>query len=245
MGKGSGYTQLDRQDQLLGLLKSADSFRIDDLAIELAVSRRTILRDLDRLRHRGHPIEADAGRGGGVRLYKHWGIGRVQLSHQEVIDLLLSIAIMEKLKSPIFLTHLGGVKNKLFASFPVDQQNRLKKLRARILIGDLASATVMGSYSIIKSNLITQLISAAFFEQKIIEIEYSDENKKLSKRIIEPQYFFLNWPVWYLLAWDRTKNAARCFRLDRVKRVVIAADTFHLKKATQLMDEVDHYARKI
>jgi predicted DNA-binding transcriptional regulator YafY len=245
MGRNNTYSQIDRHDQLLGLLKSADSHKVDELALSLDVSRRTLLRDLDLLKQRGFPIETEAGRGGGVRLYKHWGIGRLQLNYQEVIDLLLSISIMEKLNSPIFLTHLSSIKNKLFASFPSEQQARIKKVRERLLIGELASNCVTSNYKPITSNNTTQQISTAFFEQKTLDIEYCDEKKNHSKRIIEPHYLFLNWPVWYILAWDVNKDASRCFRLDRVQKAVIGKDGFRLKKSSALMEEAEKYAKKL
>lgn len=245
MGKNNAYSQIDRHDQLLGLLKSADSHKVDELALSLGVSRRTLLRDLDLLKQRGFPIETEAGRGGGVRLYKHWGIGRLQLNYQEVIDLLLSISIMEKLNSPIFLTHLRSIKNKLFASFPSDQQAGIKKVRERLLIGEPASDVIISSYQAITHNVTTQHISTAFFEQKTVEIEYCDEKKNHSKRIIEPHYLFLNWPVWYILAWDINKNASRCFRLDRVQKATIGKENFRLKKAGILMGELEQYAKKL
>jgi predicted DNA-binding transcriptional regulator YafY len=245
MGRNTAYSRIDRHDQLLGLLKSSDSHKVDELAHSLNVSRRTLLRDLDLLKQRGFPIETEAGRGGGVRLYKHWGIGRLQLNYQEVIDLLLSISIMEKLNSPIFLTHLRSIKNKLFASFPGDQQTSIKKIRERLLIGELASDVVTSNYQAITHNAITQNISAAFFEQKTVEIEYCDEKKNHSKRIIEPHYLFLNWPVWYILAWDTHKEAPRCFRLDRVQKAIKGTENFRLKKAGILMGELEQYAKKL
>lgn len=245
MGKNNRYSQIDRHDQLIGLLRSADSHRVDDLALALAVSRRTLLRDLDLLKQRGYPIDTEAGRGGGVRLYKHWGIGRLQLNYQEVIDLLLSISIMEKLNSPIFLNHLSSIKHKLFSSFPTEQQARVKKIRERLLIGELASDVITSNYQTISSNATTREISTAFFEQKILYIEYSDEKKNYTRRKVEPQYLFLNWPVWYILAWDIEKAASRCFRLDRVQKAIAEKESFRLKKANILMAEAESYAKKL
>jgi predicted DNA-binding transcriptional regulator YafY len=36
---------------------------------------------------------------------------------------------------------------------------------------------------------------------------------------LEPQFLYLNVPVWYLLAWDRLRGAVRFFRIDRVRSV--------------------------
>jgi predicted DNA-binding transcriptional regulator YafY len=152
---------------------------------------------------------------------------------------------MEKLNSPIFLNHLNSIKHKLFSSFPAEQQARVKKIRERLLIGELASEILISNYQTITSNTTTREISTAFFEQKILYIEYSDEKKNYTQRRIEPQYLFLNWPVWYIVAWDIDKAAPRCFRLDRVQNARIEKESFRLKKTNILMAEAENYAKKL
>ncbi|MFT6904131.1 MAG: putative DNA-binding transcriptional regulator YafY [Oleiphilaceae bacterium] len=57
-------------------------------------------RNLDALKGQGYPIETDQGRGGGARLYARWGIGRLALNYQKVIDLLLALSVLEKCSHP-------------------------------------------------------------------------------------------------------------------------------------------------
>jgi len=57
-----------RLDALKALLADSDATTAGDLASELGVSVRTVQRDLASLRELGMPIEADRGRGGGIRL---------------------------------------------------------------------------------------------------------------------------------------------------------------------------------
>lgn len=106
MGRTKTLSRLERLDELTGLLRAEDSSTASVLAKKLGISSRTLMRDLDVLKEKGYPIETDQGRGGGIRLHKHWGIGRLQLNYREVIDLLLSLAIMEKIGSLVFLKNL-------------------------------------------------------------------------------------------------------------------------------------------
>ena len=116
MAKNSFLNRKNRIDQLMGLLNSKNSWTILELSQELDVSQRTLARDLADIESSGVAIESDRGRGGGVRLRKNWGLGKLQLSHEEIIDLLLSLAIMEKIKSPLMLknlkSHNAFLKNK-------------------------------------------------------------------------------------------------------------------------------------
>src|SRR5450631_3706798 len=103
----------ERLDQLLGLLASHQHSTGPALAAELGVSLRTLRRDMARLAARGVPIEAERGRGGGVRLPARVGLGRLQLDHREAVDLLLALAIGERIGSPLLLSSLKGLRQKI------------------------------------------------------------------------------------------------------------------------------------
>jgi len=240
MGRAKTLSRLERLDELIGLLTYDDYHTAATLAEKLSISSRTIMRDLDVLRDKGYPIETDQGRGGGVRLHRHWGIGRLSFSYHEVIDLLLSLAIMEKIGSPIFLNNLKSIRHKISASFPVAQKNRIQSLRKRILVGSLASDSVLDNYQR-HISAPTELICEAFFEMKKIDISYQDGEGNKTKRMIEPHYLFLNWPVWYVLSWDHLRHDVRCFRLDRINKAQIENSIFKLKNKRYFMDGIEDF----
>jgi hypothetical protein len=142
MGRRPVRATLDRSDQLLGLLRSREVWTAPELAEALDVSLRTIRRDLAALDARGVPLEAERGRGGGVRLAGTYGLGRVQLDEHELLDLVLALALAERLRSPLLLGHARAVRHKLAASFPPEQRRRLERVRRRVLIGEVASPAV-------------------------------------------------------------------------------------------------------
>ena len=231
-------------DELVGLLKSSDHNIASELAEQLNVSSRTLMRDLGILRDKGYPIETDQGRGGGIRLHRLWGIGRLHLNYRDVIDLLLSLAIMEKIRSPIFLGNLKSIRHKIAASFPQAQRDIVQSLRKRILIGDLASETVLSSNQpTVKPS--ADALYEAFFDIKTLTIEYRDGQNRKTHRTIEPHYLYLNWPVWYVLAWDNLRGEIRHFRLDRISKAPVDGRLFKLKSNKKFIEGLEEFSANL
>lgn len=245
MGRGSASGKLGRLDQLLGQLKSGDPLTAARLAETLGVSLRTLMRDLDALRDQGYPIESEKGRGGGVRLYPRWGIGRLALNYREVVDLLLALNVLEKLDSPLFLANLSSVRNKLFATFPDSQRAKLRQIRNRILVGDPASAAVMGTYAAAGKSQYANEILESFFDQKRLHIRYQRADGETSSRTVEIHYLFLNWPVWYLIAWDVAKESGRTFRIDRIRNGKVLDLLFKPKPLDAFSVELEKFSKPL
>lgn len=235
------HTRIERLDQLLGLLKSGEHHLAADLARQLEVSKRTLMRDLALLKEKGYPVETDRGRGGGLRLHRRWGVGRLQLSYKEVIDLLLSMAIMEKQGSAILLDSLKAIRHKIALSFPQEQRERIQALRQRVLIGELASTAVMASYDPALAPIAAQ-VCEAFFDSRLLAIQYQDQRGQHTQREVEAQYLYISWPVWYLLVWDRLRQDVRCLRLDRIQTAEILPESFASRRVEPFIQGFEAYA---
>ena len=159
---------------LKGLLAERDVTTATELATELGVGLRTLHRDLATLRGLATPIEGDRGRGGGLRLERGWSLGRVHLNESEAIGLLLSLTIAEKIGSPLLLDDLRSITRKVSAAFTPAQTRRIRALRRRILVGDLASEHVLSSYKPPPSHIARPLLDA-FTNQRLIAITYQDQ----------------------------------------------------------------------
>ena len=72
-----------------------------------------------------------------------YGIGKLLLSDEEVIHVIVAFAIAEKVQSPLLTESRESLRNK-FALFLGDkQQARVNSVRKRILIGDNSSEQVL------------------------------------------------------------------------------------------------------
>jgi predicted DNA-binding transcriptional regulator YafY len=241
MTQRSASSHLQRLEQLKGLLKARESTTAAELADELGVSVRSLNRDLAILRDAGVPIESERGRGGGVRLQRNWSLGRLHLTPEETLDLLLALAIAERMHSPLLLKHLAPLKRKIAAAFPVGQEKKVRALRQRLFIGPYASRDVLVSFAPPSRKALTGL-AEAFFDMRCLTITYVDQKNATTRRLIEPHFLFLSAPVWYLLAWDRLRKAVRCFRVDRIRSMALSDEVFRLGDAKVFLCEAEAIA---
>jgi predicted DNA-binding transcriptional regulator YafY len=243
LGKG-WIDRQNRLNQILGLLKSDGSWTTESLASCLHVSCRTLVRDIALLREQGYPIESSRGKGGGVAIRGRYGIGKLLLSDEEVIQAIVAFAIAEKVQSPLLTQSMESLRNKFSLFLGDKQQTRVNSVRNRILVGDNSSEQVLASYTP-NHMLIPSCVTQSFFNLELLDIKYVSETKDQSCRIIEPQFLLLNWPVWYVLAWDVAKSAVRMFRVDRIITAQVIAETFRERPKYQMLDGLEEYFDRI
>lgn len=231
MTRANATKHLDRLEQLTAILKSEEALTSKIIAAELNISERTLFRDIGILRERGLPIEADKGRGGGIKLHRNWGVGRLSLESQEIIDLLISLAIAESMGPTLFMGNINTVRHKLMASFSPKQKEKIRQLRQRIHIGEQASPDVLQSFTTKKhqTQATIETLHRAFLFNKRIAIVYQDFHDQETQRDIEAHYLYLGFPVWYLLAWDHLRKDVRIFRYDRIKKADILPQEFTVR----------------
>lgn len=227
MARGNSSDRLKRLEMLAVQLKQDEHCTISELALQHGVSDRTIARDLQIMRQQGMPIDADRGRGGGVRLDRNWGVGRINLTYAEAIDLLISIAVAEQMNSPMFLASLGSVRRRLVASFSPEKRHRVSRLKSRILIGLTASTYVQASHDAPPKRVV-QALHTAFMDQMVLATRYRNDAGEITDRQIEPHFLLLNYPVWYVIAFDQLRSAPRTFRCDRILSANLTGDRFNL-----------------
>lgn len=212
--------RVDRLDLLTRVLRDRPGITVGELARELGVSARSVFRDIDHLRERGLPIEADRGRGGGVRLNARWGLGKVLLSSEEALCTLLSLAISEKLAFPMFSADLARARRKIVDAFPTSERKRIAPLRERIFVGRPASLRVLSSYALPDGATMRKL-QVAFVRETTVRADYVKESGEASSRRVEPHAMLISWPAWYLLGFDHLRGEPRTFRFDRFRNVEV------------------------
>ena len=206
----------DRLLNLLMLVQARQKLTAQQLADELGVSRRTILRDLDALSAAGVPIITQGGRGGGVFLDEAYQLALSGLPAAEIRTLFVS-------GFPSLLAELGLAETaersllKLFAALPALHKQAAAHVRQRIHIDP-----VWWWY---ESRLpFWEELQQAVYEDRCIRVVYERHSGEVVERVLEPYGLVVKAGIWYLVA--RRDGEFRNYRASRLHRVALLHQTF-------------------
>jgi predicted DNA-binding transcriptional regulator YafY len=230
----------DRQDAILGWLRSRGSATVEEVAERFDVSLRTAHRDLAALRELGIPIEGEPGRGGGVRLDPLRALPPVRLELDEVVGLVLAVSLARRSGALPFGPAAGTAIGKLLATLPPARARELRRALDRVLVGPPASPAVTASAGEVREAVV-RAFEEAFTAGRALAFGYVDRRGVATERRAEPHGLLLQVPVWYLLAWDLDRRAPRMFRLDRIGDHALLSQGFEprpLEVFRSLLDEI-------
>lgn len=204
-----------RHDTLLRHLRRSGTATVDDLAAQVGVSRRTILRDICALRDDGFVIHSESGRGGGVQLDPQSVQTTARLSVAEVFALLISVAAMRTAQNLPFSSLADAGLAKIEKSLPADKLRDLRRLLDCLHIGQLSPLQDLTDIGPIDPALLPAF-EVAFLGQIPLQFHYRDAKGAQTWRVVEPQALLILQPLWYLVAWDPQRADFRHFRMDRI-----------------------------
>ena len=127
-----------RHDAIVRSLRRSGTATVDQLAAEVSVSRRTVLRDIGALREEGFVIHSDVGRDGGLQLDPQSMQTTARLSVTEVFALLISVAAMRAAGGLPFSELADAGLAKIEKALPPDRVRDLRAFLDCLHIGKLS-----------------------------------------------------------------------------------------------------------
>jgi predicted DNA-binding transcriptional regulator YafY len=216
--RGGELGRSDRLDALIALIRAGEGISMSELARELAVSARTVRRDVRLLRARGMDIEGDRGRGGGIRFARFAPLPPLQLDAQQAVGLWLSVQIARRVSGLPFSRGSHAALGKVLSALPPERRHQLRQLCRRIVVGTGASEAMRETFGEIAPTLL-DAFERCFREGVCLRFHYTDREGATTHRKVEPHGIFVRPPFWYVLAVDIEKpegDAQRMFRMDRI-----------------------------
>ncbi|MET7288659.1 YafY family protein [Streptomyces sp. NPDC005573] len=195
--------------QLLSLLQTPREWPGGELAERLGVSRRTVRRDIDRLRELGYPVQATKGSDGGYRLVAGKALPPLVLDDEE------AVAIAVGLRAGAGHAVAGVDEASVRALAKLEQ---VLPARLRHRVSTLQNATTplaFGDGARIVPETLT-VMAATVAGRERLRFAYRDRDGGESRRLTEPYRLVSTGQRWYLVAYDLGREDWRTFRVDRV-----------------------------
>ncbi len=197
---------------MLNLLQTHRHWAGAELAERLGVTRRTVRRDIERLRELGYRIESTPGAAGGYRLEAGSALPPLLLTDDEAVAMAigLRVAAAQRLVDghDTTLTALAKLEQVL----PAPLRRRVNALAeavqpAGIRTGAAVSPEVLGE------------LALACRDHERVRFDYTAASGEPARRRVEPYALAPADRHWYLVCWDVDRDDWRTFRIDRLSNV--------------------------
>ncbi|MDA9095943.1 WYL domain-containing protein [Porticoccaceae bacterium] len=204
-----------RQDSIVRILRRGGMTTIEALARNTGASRRTIIRDIAALRSEGFAIQTEPGRGGGLILDPQSIQTTTRLSVTEVFALIIGVSSMRAAGNLPFSSLADAGLAKIEKALPSDKVRDLRRFLDCLYIGSLAPQVDISNLGEMDPALLPAF-ETAFLNRLFLQFQYRDAKGVKTERHVEPQAMLILPPLWYLVAWDPSRQEFRHFRMDRI-----------------------------
>ncbi len=212
----------DRLLALLSLLQARRDWPGAFLSERLAVSARTVRRDIERLRELGYSIAAVKGPDGGYRLDAGAQLPPLLFDDEQAVALAVALRMAA--------SSGADVEEGAARALGTLRQVLPSRLRHRVESIDVAVAPV-ASARVDPATLLA--VGDAVRARVVLRFDYGSSDhggRPTSPRRVEPHAVVARDARWYLVAWDLDREGWRIYRLDRMTPRVPTGPRFALRR---------------
>jgi predicted DNA-binding transcriptional regulator YafY len=201
-----------------------------ELARKLAVSERTIYRDIQDLGRSGVPIEGEAGVG---YILRGFDVPPLMFTREEIEALVVGARMVEAWTTEQLSAAARQALQKIEAALPDRLKADLNK--PQIYAVDLRTKPEVRA--------LLDALRLAIAETRRIEFAYQREDGEASQRSAQPLGLYFWGNSWTLAAWCELRDDFRHFRLDRMNAIAVTGP-FEIQPGRTLDDFLAHVRAK-
>lgn len=213
----------DRLFQIVQHLRARRLTTAAQLAEWLAVSPRTIYRDIQDLTLSGVPVEGEAGVG--YRINRGFDIAPIMFTFDEVEALVAGLRMVESWGGPSLASASRSALTKVTLALP--EPRRAAVAETRLFAPNFKADSQTG--------LTLDTIRRSIHERRRLLFQYLDASGRRSGRTVRPLGLYYWGSVWTLASWCESREDFRNFRLDRMRELTIS-DAFPIVSGQTLDD---------
>ncbi len=197
--------------KLLSLLQARRDWSGADLAARLAVSERTVRRDVGRLRDLGYPVHASRGTDGGYRLGAGAAMPPLLLDDDEAVA--VAVGLRTAARNPV-----TGIEETSVRALAKLENVLPPRLRHRVsAVADYTVPIPPDSPAPAVDPTVLTTLASACSDHEQLRFDYRSHDGTSTVRSAEPHRLASWGRKWYLVAWDTERGDWRTFRVDRIE----------------------------
>jgi predicted DNA-binding transcriptional regulator YafY len=204
----------DRLFRLVHFLRARRFATSEQIARELAVSKRTVYRDVADLQGSGVPIRGEAGVG--YRLERGYELAPLIFTSDELAGLVLGARIVAAWGDPDLAAAVASAMTKVEAVLP-EALRRIVLETPLFAPGRPWASAMAGEVA---------LLRRAIGERRFVHFKYGREDGTESERDARPLGLYFWGRKWTLAAWCELRADYRSFRPDRMRDLVLLDRSF-------------------
>ncbi|MGA3599051.1 helix-turn-helix transcriptional regulator [Lysinibacillus agricola] len=195
---------------ILLFVSAKKKFTAQEVADEFNISIRTVHRYILDLSDMGLPIYAEQGRNGGYTVLTSRLLPPILFTEDEVVSIFFAFQSLKYYRDLPFDAEISSASHKLYSSLQHDAKQKVDKLQSYIAFWNPKRA--------IETPLLKDALEAAI-ENKNLHIQYESKSGTTTKHI-HPLGVYAHDGLWYIPAFDFTKQKILLFRVDRILSIV-------------------------
>jgi predicted DNA-binding transcriptional regulator YafY len=219
--------RIDRLTAMILMLQGRRVVTAEQIGEHFEISVRTVYRDIAALGEAGVPIAAEAGVG--YSLMRSYHMPPVQFTEEEAAALFMSGELADQFGDESLKLAVRGAMLKVRAALPVERRDYVGKLGEAI--GVMGALPESG-----EDKAALMPVQEAVVRRRCLALEYDTGGRgELHERVVEPLGVVFYGRRWHLLGWCRWREEVRDFRLDRMRRCEVLAETFEPRDDFSMM----------
>lgn len=199
--------KIDRLISILLTIIEKKKVTAEELSNTFEVSVRTIQRDIDDLCNAGVPIYGEVGKNGGYHITENYKLDKNYITKKEITTL---VDILSGFKDTLFK---GSVRD-LLSKFSIFNDS-IKSNRKFVI------DTTPWGINVKRQNQKLEEIQKATEQTRYLLFDYTDLNKNMTRRKIEPYTIIMKGNSWYLYGYCTFRNDYRLFNINRIVNLKI------------------------
>jgi len=222
---------MNRVDRLFGILTLLQSKKFvtgENIAEKFGISVRSVYRDIKALNEQGIPVSFEPYRG--YFVVNGYFLPPVSFSTEEANALLLMESIVAGFADKSIQQHYTTALTKVKSVLRSSQKDSIERLASHIKF--------QAPPCFVQNHDYLATIQQAIGQQRVVEIEYTNLKKEMSKRKAEPIGLVFYAFSWHLIGWCHNKRDYRDFKVARIQQIRCTTQDFTRKNHLSINDYI-------